>query len=156
MFDLSSCPLVSITMRFHSIYFHQKHQRGSETCSQNFLKEGRAKLCLFFIKGVDNPLNSETWSEISLTLHQISNLKYLELHRFYSWDYFLFFYNWRKGKGKKDCFPEKWQIKLFHVILKKKTKNYTHTHTHTHTHLKTYTFSLCSRLTMFTKTLPGK
>ena len=65
------------------LYFHHKHQRGSTTCNQNFLKEGRSKLC-----PLDNPLNSETWSEISLTLYQISNLKNLELHRFYSWTYY--------------------------------------------------------------------
>lgn len=81
--------------------FSSQALRGGTACNQNFLKEERSHFSPFFIKGVANPLKYENSSEISLTLGQI---KFLDVHRFHSWIYFLFFYSWRKVKGRNTLF----------------------------------------------------
>lgn len=50
---------VTVTMRFYAICFCLKH-KGSMTCYHNFVKEESSEFCPLFIKGVNNPLNSET------------------------------------------------------------------------------------------------
>lgn len=79
------------------------------------------------LKRVDNPFNSESLSEISLTGGQTSNLKYLEVSRFYSWLNLLSIFLEPKEKEKeKRLFT--WEMVnktfvLYHLKRNKERKN---------------------------------